>query len=93
MSDLLRSQLNFCCPMQALIAKAKVVLAIVPRVAMVVLIVKANFQFAIGLPSSLIRTATMATIEATLVVNARISKAEEAIVLREGDRSEGAFLS
>jgi hypothetical protein len=63
--------------MQALITKARVVLAIVPRVAMIVLIVKANFQFAIGLPFSRIRTATIATIEATLVVNARISKAKK----------------
>jgi hypothetical protein len=93
LSDFLRSQLHFCCPTHALIAKARVVLAIVPRVAITVLIVKANFQAVTTLPFSRMRTALTAMMDATLVVNARISKAQDAIVLREGGNPGATLLS
>lgn len=51
---------------------------------MIVFSVRTNFQAAIGLPFWRIRIAIIATMEATLIVNATISNTHEVIVLRFG---------
>lgn len=74
--------------MQALIAKARVDLDIVPSVAMIVLSEIANFQSVSGLLFSFISTTTIATSAPVLMVIARSSQVHDFKVVRSGTGSK-----
>lgn len=81
-SDLMLSQFHFCCPTQALSAKASVVLASVPNVAITVFNVIANDHAVRGFPSSRRRITTMAIKEPILTATPTSSGIQDISVER-----------
>jgi hypothetical protein len=74
--------------MQALIAKASVVLAIVPRVAITVFSVMPNFQAVSDRLFSRYKTTTIVTTEAMLTITESISNVQDASVLLTTNEAE-----